>query len=135
MMTKTLAVGLMAMALFVSDSPTKSALTGVAYFRERVVSVSHAGSYPGATQTWRTRVLLLHENRAIGTGSVACIFITNKVRECFGTYVLPQGRIKVLGEITNRTNYSLAIVGGTGIYVRVAGVATFTSGLATFYLS
>lgn len=135
MLGKAFAVGLIGLFLFAGNAPSRESITGVAYFRQRVTASSSQGSFPGATQTWRSRILLLHEDRAIGIGGIACILTSNTRRECFGTFVLPQGRIKVLGEVLNRNYYTLVIVGGTGIYSNAKGVATFTPTLATFYLN
>jgi hypothetical protein len=113
---------------------TASNITGVAYFRQTLTSI-HTNAFPGGTQVWEESVLLIHEARVIGHGAIACVYVTDVVRECYGTYVLPEGKVKVLGEITTRSNYTLAIIGGTGVYANGAGVATFTPGLVTFYFS
>lgn len=134
-MTKAAVIAVIVGALFVGSLSARKNISGVAYFREVTTVESHNGAFPGSTQAWSTRVLLLHESKAIGTGGIACIYVTNTRRECFGTYVLPQGRIKVLGEITNRTNFQLIIVGGTGVYAGAQGIAVFAPGLVTFYLN
>lgn len=132
---------LLALALFLapagflmSNSSGQRSVTGVAYFRQVTTSLA-TYSYPGGTQAWKVKVLLPHQDRTAGYGGVGCVYVTNVERECFGTYVLPLGRIKVLGDIMRRDKYTLAIIGGTGVYQNASGVAVFTSSLATFYLS
>lgn len=133
-MLRVAAIAALSFAFFAGGSQSKRNLVGVAYFRQHTTTITHNGSFPGAVQSWRTDVILLHSPKKVGTGGIACIFVTNTARECFGTYILPEGRIKVIGEISNRTNYSFEITGGTGVYTGATGVARFTTGLVTFFL-
>ncbi len=41
---------------------------------------------------------------------------------CFGTYNFPKGRIQTAGTRKSRSNYVMAVVGGTGLYSNVGGV-------------
>lgn len=115
---------------------TTAEKVGVAYFREKVTAYNTSGSSAASTEAWRTRVYLLRRQQAVGTGGIACIRVTRTVRECYGTYVLPEGRIKIEGEITDRMKFQLVVIGGTGTYTGASGVASFGGlSLVTFYLT
>lgn len=67
------------------------------------------------------RVITLYQIRdrkssIVGWGSNVCLSLHNGGFLCWGTYVLPKGKISVLGTRRNRAFYTLAIVGGTGSY-------------------
>jgi hypothetical protein len=127
-------VGALLAALFAGGAASKSGVSGVAYFRENITATTSLGRFPGATQVRRSRVLLLRAAKTVGTGGIACIVVGPNQRECFGTYVLPQGRIKVLGETGHTDSFQLLIIGGTGVYAGSTGVAAMAPGLVTFYL-
>lgn len=121
----------------VALEPSQAASTpGVAHFREVQISYGSEGTHIAATEAWRTKVLLMNEQRVVGTGGIACIHVTRVARECYGTYTLPQGRIKIEGEITNRQKFQLVIIGGTGVYSGAEGVVNFAGlSLVTFYIT
>lgn len=115
-----------------------SSEAGVAHFRETVVTHTDVGGFAGAPETWRTQVWLPRKAQAVGTGVIACIRIEQNttIRECNGTYILPQGRLQVAGQIINRAGFQLAITGGSGVYAPAAGVMVVQpGGLITFFLS
>jgi len=128
------ALGLLVVFLATSASP-ESTTSGVAYFRQNTTLFAAQGAYPGAMEVRHVTVLLLHQPKTVGTGGLACTHITAAVRECIGTYVLPLGRIQVEGETRSSTVYQLAIVGGLGSYAGAGGVASFSQGLATFFIT
>lgn len=114
-------------AMLLPTTPAASEAKGVAHFREVEVSHSVLGDFAGATETWRTRVLLRTVQQAVGTGAVTCVRVEEltSARECVATYILPRGRIQLAGEIVTRSAYQLTITGGTGIYAAAGGVAIF----------
>lgn len=118
-----LIIPLLLAVVFISSYSPASALSGKIDVRE--TDLSH--SQDGLIEVWRTKVFERGENgNFLGTGNVACIFTSAQlgVRECFGTYILPLGRIKILGTVNNRFAFTLAIVGGTGVYQGVTGTMT-----------
>lgn len=129
--------GALTVAAFLGVSyaaPSRQA-SGVAHFRERLLTYANTGFTPASTEAWRTSVSLLSKDQVVGSGGIACVRIVSSTRECFGTYILPTGRIKVVGEINNRTHYSMAVVGGTGNYLNASGVVSFDNGFITFFLT
>lgn len=139
MFRKLIVLGIVVgIALIVGNNAmTKRTVTGIAYFREKQVTYTNQGNMPGGTAVWHTKVLLPHKQSTVGDGRIACIAIDySSTKECFGTYILPLGRIKVQGEISNREHFQMAIVGGTGVYTGNGGVAQFSDmSVITFYLS
>lgn len=124
---------LLVAVFFAADAGSQPS-SGIARFRQTQVSHTNQGDFPGATEVWQERVRLLHRAVVAGTGSIACIHVTAKTSQCFGSYILPLGRIKVLGEFFGRSSYTLAIVGGIGAYTGATGVVTFVPGLVTFFI-
>lgn len=104
---------------------------GVAYFRQKPVTHQRQGM----VESWRGKLLLARRAQKVGTSGIACIFVASGVRECYGTFILPLGRIKVLGEMTNTKVYQFAIVGGTGRYSGATGIASVADELVTFYIA
>lgn len=113
---------------------------GIARFRESQVSYSTNGLEAGATETWRTRVWLLTKPKLIGSGVLTCIRADDNsdIRECLGTYILPEGRIQVAGEVISRNSFLLTVLGGAGTYQNAVGMMTVNGPLnaanITFYL-
>ncbi len=128
------AVGVAAIVFMTTAASPQSRATGVARFRQTVAVYESQGTYPGANEVWRTTVMLRNRPQTVGSGGIACVHVTATVRECVGTFVLPLGRIQVTGEIVDRHVYQLAIVGGLGSYAGASGVASFSAGLATFFI-
>lgn len=68
---------------------------------------------------------------SIGSGVLICAkvgggpFVT-KARRCNGTYRLAKGTIEVAGVVSSRSFYTLAVVGGTGLYAN-AGAGELTA--------
>jgi hypothetical protein len=98
--------------------------SGIARFREQVLTYNQLGTFQGATEVWRTRVLLLGVPQTVGYGSVACVYVVDALRECSGTYVLPRGLIQVAGRISSRQSFELLIVAGSGVYGHASGTLT-----------
>jgi hypothetical protein len=65
-------------------------------------------------------------SRAIGHSDLVCTFTSSYARQCSGTYTLPRGKIVVMGAVTFRQFYELAVIGGTGLYDNVRGSLTVT---------
>lgn len=129
-----LALTLITLSLTGSAVPL-SKVSGVAYFRQAITTHTSTGQFNGATESWRSKILLLHRAKQAGEGGMVCTRLAPTKRECYGSYTLPLGRIEVLGEIENLNTYQLSIVGGSGSYTAAQGVASFTPGLVTFYIS
>lgn len=124
-------------AFFTGSAKT---INGIARFRE--VEVAHVYASPG--ESWRTRVFLFHSPKLVGTGAFACMHVdrNTSIRECSGTYILPQGRIQLAGSIVKRASFLLLIVGGSGIYAGASGTAIVSQiassprqAFLTFYFS
>ena len=94
---------------------------GIARFREQDISFASLGTFQGATEVWRTRVFLLSKAQTVGYGAIACVHVTASIRECWGTYTLPRGLIRVAGQIMNRRSFKVFVVGGSGIYAHAEG--------------
>ncbi len=65
-----------------------------------------------------TTVFQIRDRKAsvVGWGTTVCLALQNGAFQCWGSYVLPKGKISVQGTRRNRSFYVLAIVGGTGRY-------------------
>jgi hypothetical protein len=68
---------------------------------------------------------------SIGSGILLCTRIgggpfVSQAKRCNGTYRLANGTIEVTGVISSRSFYSLAVVGGTGLYAN-AGAGEMTA--------
>ena len=141
MRTLVTAIAAVVVAALALTSSSSSETQGVARFRETQISHALTGDAAASVEVWRTRVWLVTRQQAVGTGAIACVRVDNNTstRECHGTYILPRGRIQVVGEILNRAAFQLSIVGGTGIYVAGGGVAVFAGlknpALITFFLN
>lgn len=97
---------------------------GLARFRENDLTYSRLGTFQGASEVWRSRVLLIGKAQTLGYGQVACVYVDDLVRQCTGTYILPRGRVSVGGELSSRQKFRLIIVGGTGAYAGASGELT-----------
>ena len=115
------------LSLVLVVGPNAAQQGAVARFREVEQSHTVIGSFAGATETWRTTVLLPREAKAAGSGAVICIRVdrTSTLRECVGTYRLPEGTIQVAGTLTSRGRFSLMITAGSGVYAAKEGTAGF----------
>ncbi len=137
----TLAAVVVLAGLAFSGSAAAPQNLGVARFRETPITRATNGDHAGAVDVWRTRVWLLKKPQTVGTGAITCIRVDahTYIRECQGTYILPRGRIQVAGEIITRAAFQLTVVGGTGVYISIGGVAVFSGltsgiGIVTLYL-
>ena len=63
------------------------------------------------------------DGRAIGYAEFSCRWITEFSRLCYGEYRLPKGSFVVGGTATTIFNAELAVLGGTGFYAGIKGVA------------
>ena len=62
--------------------------------------------------------------KPIGHTDVACTFTGTGSSNCSGTYLMPQGKIVIGGVIGSHQTYTLAVLGGTGLYDNVRGTLT-----------
>jgi hypothetical protein len=63
----------------------------------------------------------------IGRGDLVCTYLDRRTRQCTSTYTLPRGTISTMGAIDSRLLYTVAIVGGTGLYDNARGTLTATA--------
>lgn len=108
---------------WVAVGATQASQLAVSRFREVDKSHSSLGMFSGSTETWRTAVLIVHSTKVIGTGVFSCIRITSgqSLRQCTGSYELPEGEIQLGGLISNRDTFSMIITGATGVYAGKTG--------------
>jgi hypothetical protein len=64
--------------------------------------------------------------KAIGHSDYVCTYTASYARQCMATFTLPKGKIVAAGTITFNQFYSLAVIGGTGLYDNVLGSLTVT---------
>jgi hypothetical protein len=91
------------------------------------VDIGASGRTPGDLeisrgQLYNTRI----RQRPIGHGQLVCVYAGDSVRNCNGTFVLPDGKLTVSGILIYRSLYDLAVTGGTGLYANVRGTLTVT---------
>jgi hypothetical protein len=66
-------------------------------------------------------------SQALYTTLLGCVFIGrggplgSGTSECYGTFVIPKGKITVHGSRKSRSFYVLAVTGGTGLYSTARG--------------
>ena len=53
--------------------------------------------------------------------------LDRRTRQCTATYSLPRGKIIAVGAIDSRLLYTVAVVGGTGLYDNARGTLTATA--------
>lgn len=121
-----LALALIVLALIVA-TPAYAPPAAIATFYEREIFHSSLGNFRGATETWQGEILLKRQRKIIGASTTACIRVSLPIRHCAATYALPQGVVEAQGIIGSLRVYSLAITGGTGVYLGASGwVKTFS---------
>lgn len=57
----------------------------------------------------------------IGWGNLVCFNLVGRREQCFGTFVLPLGKVMVNGVRSSRDFSIMAVVGGTGRYFDAGG--------------
>jgi len=91
------------------------------------VDVGRKGTSPGDIEVVRVRLHQRGTLSPIGRGELVCTFVDNRrSRVCRGTYVLPRGTLVVGGSLLYRQFYSIAVLGGTGLYDNARGTLTVT---------
>jgi hypothetical protein len=89
------------------------------------VDVGRRGRSPGDYEVITT---LLYNKRVtkkpIGSGRTICTFTIGLNRTCIATLKLPRGQLVASGGLVYRQFYSLAVVGGTGLYDNARGTVT-----------
>ena len=137
MMTRLgfLLAGVLAGILVVSPwEPGSAASTGPATIPDHDARI---GASPGSTwaraasrpATWRScgSGSSIARRELIGRAELVCTFVdSRRLRSCRGTYIMPKGRLVVGGELQFRQFYSLAVIGGTGLYDNARGTLTVT---------
>lgn len=80
---------------------------------------------PDRHETFRFALASIRvKGKTFGWAILSCDWISRSstLRECTGTFSLPQGRIMVNGSLFYNSIYQLAVTGGTDIYLSVSGV-------------
>jgi hypothetical protein len=89
------------------------------------VDVGRHGRSPGDYEVITT--LLYNKKitkKPIGSGRQICTFTIGLNRTCIATIKLPHGQLVASGGLVYRQLYSLAIIGGTGLYDNARGTLT-----------
>jgi hypothetical protein len=83
------------------------------------------GLSPGDTEVITTRVFNKRVTaKPIGSGRFICTFTNGSNRTCIATISLPKGQLVATGGLQYRQFYTLAVVGGTGLYDNARGTMT-----------
>jgi hypothetical protein len=104
--------------------------TGPAVVRLTDVQVSltsTTGNSKGIGGVEIATLKLFGGTKAIGQGVLTCMVVSQKQRNCAGSYLLPRGMIETSGLINSRLLYTSAITGGTGLYDNARGTLTVTA--------
>ena len=89
------------------------------------VDVGRHGLSPGDSEIITTRLFNRRvTQKPIGSGRFICTFTNGLNRTCIATINLPKGQLVASGGVRFRAFYSLAIVGGTGLYDNARGTMT-----------
>jgi hypothetical protein len=92
------------------------------------VDAGAPGPGPGDMDIYRS---ILYNRRIqtkpLGRAEMVCTTISGSTQSCHATYFLPRGQLVVLGVISSRLIYILAVVGGTEYYNNARGTLTVTS--------
>lgn len=127
-----LAVALAVVGAVAAWKSTAGAQTGPATIRvvERQfgytrVDVGRHGLSPGDSEVVMTRIFNKRVTmKPIGSARYICTFADGMNRVCTATVSLPKGQLVAIGNVRFRQFYSLAIVGGTGLYNDGRGTLT-----------
>jgi hypothetical protein len=130
--TVGLAIALVLLGAVVAWKSTAGAETGPAtvrvidrQFGYTRVDVGRRGLSPGDSEIITTRIFNRRfTQRPIGSARFICTFTNGFNRTCIATIGLPRGQIVATGAIRFRQFYSLAVVGGTGLYDNARGTLT-----------
>jgi len=90
-------------------------------------AVGGAPGRPGVTEIVQQKLYNPTISHSIGRGDLVCTYVDRRTRQCTATYSLPRGKIMVAGAIDSRLLFTIAIVGGTGLYDNARGTMTATA--------
>ena len=90
-------------------------------------AVGGAPGKPGVTEIVQQKIYNPTISHPIGRGDLVCTYVDRRTRQCTATYSLPRGKIMVAGAIDSRLLFTIAIVGGTGLYDNARGTMTATA--------
>jgi hypothetical protein len=89
------------------------------------VDVGRRGLSPGDSEIITTRLFNRRVTQGpIGSARFICTFTNGLNRTCIVTIKLPKGQLVATGGVRFRQFYSLAVVGGTGLYDNARGTLT-----------
>jgi hypothetical protein len=89
------------------------------------VDVGRHGRSPGDYEVITTLIYNKKITKTpIGSGRMICTFTIGLNRTCIATIKLPRGQLVASGGLVYRQFYSLAVVGGTGLYDNARGTLT-----------
>jgi hypothetical protein len=118
------ATGVAAVKLPAGTGPAVIRITDVQVAFKRIGSP--AGK-TGEIEIVQQRLYNPRISHPIGRGDLVCTYLNRRARQCTATYSLPRGKISVVGAIDSRLLYTVAIVGGTGLYDNARGTLTTTA--------
>lgn len=114
-----------AVAAITVPSGQTEASTGPGVIRiSSVETFRRGGSGIGAHLIIRQRLYNTSYPNPLGHAYTVCTTVAPHVRQCFMTYILPRGKLVVSGLETRALAYTLAIIGGTGVYNNARGSLT-----------
>jgi hypothetical protein len=90
-------------------------------------AVGGTPGHMGVTEIVHQRLFNPAISHPIGTGDLVCTYLDRRTRQCTATYSLPRGNLIVSGAIDSRLLFTVAIVGGTGLYDNARGTMTATA--------
>ena len=118
------ATGVAAVSLPAGTGPATIRITDVQVNFKRIGSP--AGK-TGEVEIVEQRLYNPSISHPIGRADLVCTYLDRRTRQCTATYSLPRGKISVVGAIDSRLLYTVAIVGGTGLYDNARGTLTTTA--------
>ena len=90
-------------------------------------AVGGTPGHVGVTEIVQQKLYNPTISHPIGRGDLVCTYVDGRTRQCTATYSLPRGTIVASGAIDSRLLFTIAIVGGTGLYDNASGTMTATA--------
>lgn len=138
------AVAVLAVAGTVLAGDTATPLAGkislVGTVVERHSVFADQDGFPGRETWYFSLASVRAKGKRFGYEILSCSYVSTatSVRQCTGTFSLPEGKISVAGSFLYSNVYQLAVTGGTDLYVGVGGVLVarqFVRAKTTYWLT